>query len=953
MKKITSILLALFMVVCIFPITAFAGGGIDEVDFGTELNLASSQYVTVNTDALDAYVSLDSTTDWSGPSVGFTMYLDAGVPYVFCADVYNEAASFVNRAIAVFPDDLSGDYPLAYNTVGENSTNCTVYTFFTPTVSGTYKLLVWGYAYDADDVELDGTRINVFYDVDKYNSLVDFSTELYEGELYEGEVLESDPHIDVASDINWNGYAKGFTVYLEDGVTYEFSTSVSHPNATYADRCIALFPDDAVFDYDWLDFRGNVAKEQISFSFTPDYSGDYKLLVWGYIEDGHDYLFDGSTLTVQFNELILYGVDFSTELTLGVEHKNEILKFDTFVEHPSWYGYAKGFNIDLEAGKAYSVSFRGVGNEETVAYFDRAIAIYDENNKEVFYSEAIEYSSSVELSGEYIPMNSGNYKIMFWGYCDDTNDDSLFGYENAECYYLVEETTVPTVKISNADELIAFGQDLSNGVYATIVVADIVADIDMTDREWNPIVASLENLIIFGNGHTINGLCDSLIVEISGDIIVRDLTVYSDISYLGVDETAECYGFGALVGYCGYNASFLNCNVYGSASFDGYATVDSIGSLFGYVYNDVTVNNCNVEYDIKIENTKHVDDIGGIGGYVEYVCTMDEVAWKGNITIDDKSESIYDIGGIIGTTYYDGFIENVTAEGLISMLSTESVSYNDVGGLFGYIEDYNVFNNCVSLVDINAPSANYVGGIVGMLDEENLFYNSYSCGEINAYANVGGFAGDSSCCGYNEFVNCYSISDVSGECNVGGFIGYAYEGDYIVNCYATGSVVGNDDQSVGMFLGYSSYEIHFGNVYAAIDDDFDACGLGYTYDSSNVILVDFSDDAVVSAMENYLNDTVAFIHESGTLDIELNYWKGRNVDNAPSFKEVLQYLIGDANLDGTIDSVDYLLVKRHCFKTFTLEDTALIAADVNGDGNLDSTDYLLIKRICFGTYVVA
>ncbi|MBO5870008.1 MAG: hypothetical protein J6Q89_04590 [Clostridia bacterium] len=62
------------------------------------------------------------------------------------------------------------------------------------------------------------------------------------------------------------------------------------------------------------------------------------------------------------------------------------------------------------------------------------------------------------------------------------------------------------------------------------------------------------------------------------------------------------------------------------------------------------------------------------------------------------------------------------------------------------------------------------------------------------------------------------------------------------------------------------------------------------------------------------------------------------------------YLIGDANLDKKVDSVDYLLVKRHCFKTYTLEGNGFKAANVNGDGAIDSTDYLLVKRICFGTY---
>lgn len=959
MKKFISILLSLLMVVCIFPLTALAGGGLGEVSFYTTLNKGGTEYVTVDSDAMDTYVVLDAEGSyWTGPSVGFNMYLEAGVPYVFCADLWNEAASYIDRAIAIFPEDLSSDYPLAYNTVNEYSTGCRVYTFYTPLTTGYYNLLVWGYAEDSDELELDGTQIAVTYDVDKYWSVVDFSNDLYEDEAYVGEVLESDPYIDVCADIEWSGYAKGFTVYLESDTMYTFSTTVSHPDATYADRAIALFSEEAFIDYDYLEYSAEWFDESsatVSFTYTPYESGYYKLLVWGYIRNENvvEYdLFEGTELSVEFSETILYGIDFTTELTLGEAYNDEILESDPFIYHNSWSGYAKGFNIDLEANVPYNVSFRGIGNEETVAYFDRAVAVFDENNRQVYFADSYNDGYDFILNSVFIPEKSGNYKILFWGYCDDVNDAPLFGYENADCYYLVEERETTEIDISNADELIKFGQDLSNGVYDTLVVGNIVADINMTGREWNPITSSIDFVLINGNGHTIKGLCDSLIYGVGGDVYFKDLTVYSEAAYLGTESNNELYNFGALVGYCN-NATFINCNLYGSATFENFASVDSVGGLFGNVEN-ITANNCHVEFDITIKNTDYIDDIGGIGGYVDYVCTLDNVDWIGDISIDNIATEIYEVGGIVGTIYSDGIIENVSAEGSITIESEdETGAYcSEIGGLFGYIEDYNTFNNCASFVDINAPVANCVGGIVGMLDEENLFYNSYSWGSIFAYATVGGFAGDSSCCGYNEFVNCYTISDVSGEYNVGGFIGYAYEGDYIVNCYATGSVVGSDDQSVGMFLGYSNYEIHFGNVYASIDDDFDVCGLGYTFDTSYIYVIDYSDEEDVSIMENYLNDTVASINESGSIEFEFKYWEGRNPDNAPAFEEPRQYLLGDANCDGTVDSSDYVLVKRYCFNTYELDETGFITADVNGDGTVNSSDYLLIKRICFNTYIV-
>ncbi|MBQ4316975.1 MAG: dockerin type I repeat-containing protein, partial [Clostridia bacterium] len=64
------------------------------------------------------------------------------------------------------------------------------------------------------------------------------------------------------------------------------------------------------------------------------------------------------------------------------------------------------------------------------------------------------------------------------------------------------------------------------------------------------------------------------------------------------------------------------------------------------------------------------------------------------------------------------------------------------------------------------------------------------------------------------------------------------------------------------------------------------------------------------------------------------------------------YMLGDVNDDEKVDSVDYLLVKRACFKTYELNEDEFKRADVNADTVMDSTDYLLVKRIAFGTYTV-
>ncbi len=61
---------------------------------------------------------------------------------------------------------------------------------------------------------------------------------------------------------------------------------------------------------------------------------------------------------------------------------------------------------------------------------------------------------------------------------------------------------------------------------------------------------------------------------------------------------------------------------------------------------------------------------------------------------------------------------------------------------------------------------------------------------------------------------------------------------------------------------------------------------------------------------------------------------------------------GDVNDSGDIDSMDYVLLKRHYFNTFDLDEKALKRANVDANDVVDSTDYVLVKRAYFGTYTI-
>lgn len=62
--------------------------------------------------------------------------------------------------------------------------------------------------------------------------------------------------------------------------------------------------------------------------------------------------------------------------------------------------------------------------------------------------------------------------------------------------------------------------------------------------------------------------------------------------------------------------------------------------------------------------------------------------------------------------------------------------------------------------------------------------------------------------------------------------------------------------------------------------------------------------------------------------------------------------LGDVNCDNAINAYDYVLVKRHYFKTFTLVGEQYERADINCDQIVNTYDYILIARHYFNTYVI-
>ena len=68
--------------------------------------------------------------------------------------------------------------------------------------------------------------------------------------------------------------------------------------------------------------------------------------------------------------------------------------------------------------------------------------------------------------------------------------------------------------------------------------------------------------------------------------------------------------------------------------------------------------------------------------------------------------------------------------------------------------------------------------------------------------------------------------------------------------------------------------------------------------------------------------------------------------------EYIAVVLGDVNGDATINSTDFMQVRKAFLGTFSLNNAAAKAADVNGDGKINSTDFMQIRKHFLGTYTI-
>ncbi|WP_422485344.1 GLUG motif-containing protein [Gudongella sp. DL1XJH-153] len=292
-----------------------------------------------------------------------------------------------------------------------------------------------------------------------------------------------------------------------------------------------------------------------------------------------------------------------------------------------------------------------------------------------------------------------------------------------------------------------------------------VEDIDLTDKEWEPIgefssggqfVGSYD-----GNNKTINHLT---IVPDASDQYVGlfgvigydwEAEIYAQLSNINLENViirgTELHSVGSLVGRADNNTTIDNCSAFGEIiALDqrGYA----IGGLVGVNY--ATLSNSEASVKIYVSPTGTGNKAGGLAGHN-----------GGHIN------NSFATGDVTGNEYVGGLLGWHSNNPLTNSYSTGSVTGDEsVGGLIGLA--WGITERCFSSGNVNGNT--YVGGLIGSLP--GYVRNVYASGSVTGGNTVGGLVGFYSGGGSPaEITNAYAYGKVSGSAYTGGLVGAIWE----------------------------------------------------------------------------------------------------------------------------------------------------------------------------------
>lgn len=311
------------------------------------------------------------------------------------------------------------------------------------------------------------------------------------------------------------------------------------------------------------------------------------------------------------------------------------------------------------------------------------------------------------------------------------------------------ETDGDFVVISDEEDLLAFAADPSKDNYL------LVADLDMTGREWTPFAFSK---VLDGAGHTIKGLPGPMFTTVSGT--VRNMALDGGFSLQS----------GTTVGFLASQVTGTLENVtlkgeYTYALSGELTSTTYIGGLSGRLTGGSSAKGCKVEAKILISSSVVIATDAHIGGLFGQVSSslMENCRFSGRLEAAPRSPGSYvskglNFGGLSGslsggqssgnvqagetvftgswlnTLRFGGVIGYVSGsstcradrnEGLVTAAprntDTDKARYGGVGGVYGIIDNVNITvrdavnspDGVVSYLPESSPSYSFcVGGII-------------------------------------------------------------------------------------------------------------------------------------------------------------------------------------------------------------------------------------------------
>lgn len=275
--------------------------------------------------------------------------------------------------------------------------------------------------------------------------------------------------------------------------------------------------------------------------------------------------------------------------------------------------------------------------------------------------------------------------------------------------------------IATAEELAGLSQLVEQGRTFQDTVFNIIADIDLDGKLWEPIG--------FDNDTPFSGIVQG------NDHVISNLWITGlDRSFVGL--------FGQSVGGEYYDLIIDTANINNNEG-------DS-GTLVANMFTDGLIQNCHVKNANLVALGANVGGLAGgalTDSYIKYS------SFSGNVT------GVWQVGGLVGQVWDKSGVSESWSKGTVT---AEYI----VGGLVGYAtmaflpDRENLIENSYSRSNVTATSSiGMAGGFYGTGEASLIIKNAYSTGTVTGNVDVGGFIGKS---GFIEIENAYYDMESSG-----------------------------------------------------------------------------------------------------------------------------------------------------------------------------------------------